>query len=142
MTASSRQRAAAAPFCPVRCPTPQSRSAAQPPNSPSPPPEAGRIGRAHRPSIPGVELAEMPATACIIHLDGVVQTVALDDAAIRRLPPTPAASAGPWRLRPDLLRIREAGKGVACRKRAPDSAASGHLRPLHCLVLRASAAQP
>jgi len=61
----------------------------------------------------------MSAAAWIIHLDRIVQTVALYDPSVCRFPSAAATAAGPRRLRPDFLRVWEAGQPVARRKRSP-----------------------
>jgi hypothetical protein len=67
----------------------------------------------------------MSAAAGIIHLDGVVQTVALDNPAVLCLPPAPATTTRARRLGSYLLRIGEAGKRASGGKPPSDAARSG-----------------
>jgi len=54
----------------------------------------------------------MPATGRIIHLDRIVQTIALDDPTVRCLPAAPPTAAGTRRFRPGLSGVGKSGKLV------------------------------
>jgi len=63
----------------------------------------------------------MSSASAIVHLNGVVQPVALNDPSVLRLPSTPATSARPRRHRPRFLGSREAGKRIAPGDRSTDT---------------------
>src|SRR4051812_16045430 len=86
---------------------------------------ARRVRGADLSSVPWIELAQVSAAAGIIHLDRVVQTVALDNTPVGCFPSAAPTAARPRCLRSDLVRVRKAGKRIAPRKRPPDPPRSG-----------------